>query len=457
MKHQLRHDQRGAATLVVVMVLFFIISLVAAYTSRNLIFEQRTASNQMRSTQALETAEAGLEWALSMLNTGRIDTDCAASTSTADTSFRERYLQIDAAGYILPRPDPSGAQLAPVCVYNGSGTNPWSCKCPTTGTASPTAPSTTQAWPAFTVRFQRTLATQAPTNPSLPLQPGVVRVQVVGCTRLDATGVEPCLEFDGRGAFNEGRVQISANVALAGGPSSPPRVALMAQGNVNIGGAGISAYNSSAGSAGITIQAGGSINAGASPTLVSGAGAPGGTGTLLQNEALLASLAPAVAPSVYSVADRMFSSVFNTRPDTFRTQQAAVELACTGSPAVCTTEQVRSITRLNPWRPVWVNGSLHLNTTNDLGAATDPVVLVVNGDVQWVSGSNSTIYGLVYSRSATWATDGAGRIVGAAVAEGAVAGSGTTTFVHDPAVVRLLRWNSGSFVRVPGSWKDFYQ
>ncbi|MBK7062382.1 MAG: hypothetical protein IPH51_18705 [Rubrivivax sp.] len=34
------------------MVLFFIMSLVAAYTSRNLIFEQRTSANQLRSTQA---------------------------------------------------------------------------------------------------------------------------------------------------------------------------------------------------------------------------------------------------------------------------------------------------------------------------------------------------------------------------------------------------------------------
>ena len=41
-------QQRGIAALVVVMVLFFIISLVAAYTGRNLIFEQRTSTNQYR-------------------------------------------------------------------------------------------------------------------------------------------------------------------------------------------------------------------------------------------------------------------------------------------------------------------------------------------------------------------------------------------------------------------------
>ena len=65
--------QRGAAALVVVMMLFFIMSLVAAYASRNLIFEQRTSANNYRSTQAFEAAEAGLEWAIAMLNGGRID------------------------------------------------------------------------------------------------------------------------------------------------------------------------------------------------------------------------------------------------------------------------------------------------------------------------------------------------------------------------------------------------
>ena len=52
--------QRGAAALVVVMVLFFIISLVAAYASRNMIFEQKTSANQYRSTAAMEAASRPL-------------------------------------------------------------------------------------------------------------------------------------------------------------------------------------------------------------------------------------------------------------------------------------------------------------------------------------------------------------------------------------------------------------
>jgi hypothetical protein len=53
---QYRSSEQGVATLTVVMVLFFIMALVAAYSSRNMVFEQRTATNQLRSTQALEAA-----------------------------------------------------------------------------------------------------------------------------------------------------------------------------------------------------------------------------------------------------------------------------------------------------------------------------------------------------------------------------------------------------------------
>ena len=167
-----RRSQHGAATLIVVMVLFFIISLVAAYTSRNLIFEQRTANNQYRSTQALEVAEAGLEWAISMLNFGRIDTACVASTNTADSTFRQRYLNMDNAGRITADLTSGGGDLLPSCVADGSGS--WTCSCPTTGAPTLVPSSTaTAVLPAFRVRFQRIIPSD-PSDLTLAKQPGVV-------------------------------------------------------------------------------------------------------------------------------------------------------------------------------------------------------------------------------------------------------------------------------------------
>ena len=441
-----RRSQSGAATLIVVMVLFFIISLVAAYTSRNLIFEQRTANNQYRSTQALETAEAGLEWAISMLNFSRIGPACVASASTADTSFRQRYLNVDISGRISPV-----VALEPTCVSDGAGG--WTCSCPTVpGPSTLTPASTTQVLPAFRVRFQRVMDA---VNPALATnQPGVVRVQVVGCTRLDTAG-DPCLTFDGQGAFNEARVVVSAMLALTGGASSPPQAALTARGNVAITGVGYSAYNTGAAGSGVTVHAGGTISEPGATKLVSSAGNPGGTVSVIASDsAFSAGTGMAMAPlpvgaGTFSTSDRMFAAYFNMRPEAMRAQQAAIELVCP-----CNADDVRAKATLNPGRPIWVAGDLDVTTAGDIGSATEPVLLVVNGNLLFtLAGVN--IYGLVYMRTNSWATSGAGQITGAAVAEGAIAGDTTATFAFDTDVMQRLRWNTGTFVRVPSSWKDF--
>ena len=180
--------QRGAATLIVVMILFFVVSLVAAYASRNMIFEQKTSANQYRSTQAFEAAEAGLEWALTMLNGGRLEADCspaspalatppAPATPPTKASFRQRYLNVDAATGMYTetmanRSIPANLGLNPTCVYNGAG---WTCTCPISTAATPSAtPATgyTGPQPAFRVRLL------ADTG-----RAGVLRVESVGCTR----------------------------------------------------------------------------------------------------------------------------------------------------------------------------------------------------------------------------------------------------------------------------------
>ena len=94
-------------------------------------------------------------------------------------------------------------------------------------------------------------------------------------------------------------------------------------------------------------------------------------------------------------------------------------------------------------------------SAGDIGRLTEPVLLVVNGNVQF-SNSTVNIFGLVYTRTADWVTSGAGgRITGAAIAEGGISGAGTPTIVYDADILRVLRVNTGSFVRVPGSWRDF--
>lgn len=433
---QTRRRQRGAATLVVVMLLFFIISLVAAYASRNLIFEQRTSANQYRSTQAIEAAEAGVEWALAMLNHQRITAGCQNGVA-ADSSFRDRYLNINTSnGGLTPRAQSSGGALTPTCVYNGAT---WDCSCPADGAPVLTAPTAAGVFPAFRVRFEQIGPVPVAGPPS---QPGVIRLQSVGCTRLDDT----CLSFDSQGVTNEGRAVVTLLVALAGNVASPPLAAVTARQAVDFGSVAskASVFNTNTDGSGITVQSGATI--GTAKLELRGIPGTPPAQTLVRNDPALNF--NALPP--FSVEDRMFASVFNMGPTTFKEQPALVEVACAGTS--CTADEVRAAIALNPWRPLWLPKPLAI-ATGDIGAAGSPVLLVIQGGLSL--SASTRLFGLAYLRSADWVTAGSGQVLGAVVAEGQISGTGTPTIVHDPDLLKRLRHTTGSFVRVPGSWKDF--
>jgi hypothetical protein len=225
-----------------------------------------------------------------------------------------------------------------------------------------------------------------------------------------------------------------------------PAAALTARGTVN-GAAtlGLKAYNTAPETAGIAIRARGSVDT-TGLLLVTAPGTPNAA-ALLQNDAHL----PARPEVGATNPDRLFPSIFNMWPESYRRQPAAVPLAC--GDAACTTSAVRAAAALNPGRVLWLSAGLTLNSTDSIGSATEPVVLVVNGNLS--ASAASTIYGLVYVRTADWTMEGNTRVQGAVIAEGNVGGTGASEFVFDAALLRQLHAANGSFVRVPGSWKDF--
>lgn len=445
-----RAAQRGVATLVVVMVLFFIVSMVAAYTNRNLIFEQRTSTNQFRSTQALEAAEAGVEWALALLNHQRIDAACENSTDPNDvnhTSFRQRYITTDGEGRLTPAARADGGVLAQACVFNGST---WNCSCPLASDnalPAPVQPGGNDVFPAFQLRFERI----DPVGPGgAPTHPGVIRIHAVGCTRFDAA----CLAFGSPGITQEGRAALRVLVALTGNAVSPPTAAVLARQDIALSGTPVVANTDPKGT-GITMHAGSGVSSAVLHTI---AGTPPSTSVIANDPALALPTLPATAPATaITTADRMFAAVFNMRAATFRDQPAAVLLPCPGG--TCDAQDVRDAVKVNPGRPLWLQGGLDVDSvdaSNAIGSAAAPVLLVVNGGVDFSgAGSGSTIYGLVYSGTANWIINGTGAVRGAAVAEGRITGTGSPTFERDAAVLKTLRWSTGSFVRLSGGWKDF--
>ncbi len=448
--------QRGAASLVVVMVLFFLMALVAAYTSRNLIFEQRTSVNQYRATQAFEAAEAGLEWALAQLNGGRIDAQCLeAGAANTDTSFRQRYLNINTN----PAPDPlSGMVTVPLqgsagtpprragCVWNGSG---WTCSCPIDSDPALTAPVGSGVYPAFWISFSSNLVTR----------PGVVQIVATGCTRLDAT----CLASTNATANVEGRALVTAVVALKSAIATPPAAALTVLRGVAGGGPGtLTAENTNVGVGGVTIQAGGLVPDISSFTLRSIPGTPGSASVIQGDNSLSDLLAPfpadlAVAGHVPS--DRVFASTFGAWPNVVKWQPAALRLNC---PAGGCRQALTDAVAKNPDRIIWIDGDLTLESGGDIGSPPDPADPTVAGPTTIIAtgnlivtagGAGSRIFGLVYARGGNWT--GSGEIQGAAFTEGDLAATANQTVVYDGAVLDSLRLRAGSFVRIPGSWRDF--
>ena len=418
------HRERGAAALVVTMLLFFAMVLTAVFVNRNLVFEQRSSANQYRATQAFEAAEAGLEWALAQLNgTGAIGDDCLPSgAASGGTSFRARHLQTDLARATFTpvtwlnagTPTP----LQPSCVRGASG---WSCSCPAQGMAVLTAPSGAAPAPAFLLQFRA--------GP----KPGTVRVVSTGCTRLAGA----CAPASSANADAVARMQL--DLGLLGGVRTAPVATLTARGAVNAGTAAPGLHNTDP-ATGIAVQAGGTVNAAQARVT-----APAGTSlgaSLVGNDTVLANLS----------ADRFFGSYFGLDKPSWRAQPTVALVDCR-SP--CAAALQAAVAAAAGPAMLWVEGDLALAGPLTLGTAQAPVVIVVNGAARLDGGV--AINGLLYATTLAW-TGAAGQgavLRGAAIVEADYTGDGAPEFVYDPLVLAALKGAAGSFARVSGSWRDF--
>lgn len=453
--HNARH-QRGAAALIVVMLLFFVISLVAAYTSRNLIFEQRTASNQYRSTQALEAAEAGLEWAVAQLNAGRVNASCTPSTSDTEAthlSFRERHLTVDAAtGTLTPRLA-DVALLEAVrggCVFNGTG---WACACSLPNQTASALPTVTASGvkPAFIVQFQQPTALAAG-------RPQVVELQSNSCTRADPDP-NGCLQFTVlRGATGDGVAAVRTLVTLRSAITSLPAASLTLGGSLSAlpTGGTLTLRNLDTGSNGVTLHTA-SAAGGVPTTGLVRVGLPGvrPANTMVAGDA---TLAPA-AQGDFSADDRRFALFFGMRPSTYSRQPGLPTLDCT---AGCSATEINTLLLRNPGRAAWLRGAGTVTLDTNVGAAGTPALLIVDGDIEMASGV--TVRGLVYQRAkagggaSSWTLSGNSTVEGAVVVEGDLTlggSSGGLTVNYAPALLRQLHVSYGTYVKVPGAWRDF--
>ena len=288
--------------------------------------------------------------------------------------------------------------------------------------------------PAFRVCFER-----VPIDPLVPVQPGAVRIVSTGRTNFVD---QPC-EQPGEGNAGDSAATVSVVVALSSALATPPSAALTVRGDMTVNST-IQLRNRDRATNGITANVGGVATIAPIAELITLPGTPVEASILDQgNDASLSGLAPA----------QMFASLFRMATENFKYQPAVVRLdGC----AVACSDKLSNALQAHPGRMIWVDGDMTVESNVSLGSALEPVVIVATGNVK-LEAASVRVYGLIYSQAADWDNDGLGDVwvQGAAVAEGNFSGDGTPKIWYEPAILNRLKLNTGSFVRVPGSWRDF--
>ncbi len=432
------HRSRGVAALTVVMVLFFVMALVAAYTNRNLIFEQRISANSYRATRALEAADAGVEWTLAMLNGGRATAGCVQGAAAAGLSdFRSRYL--------LPSLDESNGEGAfdlawgqvpanrvyPACiVVNGAPR----CICPAVGEAPADINVPADGiGSAFRVTFRLFHGGNV-------VRGGAVQFVSRGCSNPGDGGTACFAQTDALPTV-DGTTAVIATAGLVRALPVAPTAALTAGTTITANAPGQLQISNGDFASGVTAHAGGLITAPDPPSRFAGPAGSGADGRIA-SDTTLANLA-GQGPEPW------FRAMFVLDRASYQRQPAVVRVNCA---AGCNRADIANALALNPRNPIWAEGDVDINAAGGLGTAADPMMLIVTRTLT-VSG-NANMNGFVHANQISW-TATAGTWDGAMVSATSFDASGVATVRYDKAMLDTIRLRYGSFVRVPGGWNLF--
>ena len=425
---------RGMAALTVVMILFFVMALVAAYTNRNLLFEQRISANSYRSNRALEAADAGVEWTVAMLNAGRIDANCNATTNTAFGDFRSRYLvRADSAvnvaggegGFNLAW----GANLAnrvyPACIVRDAALR---CICPVFGEATPAINAPVDGiGSAFRIAFFL---------PGNAVRAGAMQFTSRGCSN-PGSGSTACFAQNNNMPAVDGVSAALTTVGLVRALPVLPLAPLTTGGAVLAATGKLVLSNFDTQTDGLTVRAGGAVDAPTSEFSQLRAGVD----TRRPSVAELAALAAAAN-------EGWFRAIFAMDTATYRQQPAVIRIDCA---AGCNQAQLAAALTAYPRNTIWLEGNLDLDAAGNIGNLANPAMLIITGTLTVSSAID--LVGFVHANRVDWTALGSLR--GALVSATTFTATNEARLRYDKAVLDVERLEYGSFVRAPGSWNLF--
>ncbi|MEO6278119.1 PilX N-terminal domain-containing pilus assembly protein [Roseateles sp.] len=416
--------QRGAATLVVVMVLFLVMALLAAYANRSLLFEQRIASSYFRASVAQEVAEAGVEWTLAQLNGTAIDAACKP-VDTGGQRFADRYLLINTADRRI-----SPADTTLDCARDTANEG-WSCRCPATSAAhtAQTAVAGSDLVPSFNIGLQS------------GNRGGTLTLKALGCTDSVADQCDSAINMVAISKNQLARTNLTVKIGLVGAVRSPPAAPLVVRGDIASTGAGLGLHNGDPRSAGQLAVMGGSWTGKVDGRLESVPGTATGQ-VVIETDTTLADTS--------LTAEGVFKMFMGTNLARYRKHPALRTVTCASD---CATALETAYTAGQ--RILWVQGNLRIASSKVLGSVSDPVLIVANGDVT-LAGPLQINGMLVATGALAWSNDSAMPSVvnGMVLVGGGMATSGRMDVIYQQAVADQMRNRLGSYVRIPGGWID---
>ena len=406
--------QRGVATIFITVVLLLAAGLIALYTSRSSVVEQRLSASEVRAKQALAAANSGIDAALAHMHKGGL----------------YQNDNVDDGKFVL--------DTFATVTLNGGGTNSY---------------------------FHVVFSDASQPLPECPTQHGgaLAGNYNQGARLIEVMAVS-CGWSDDDASVQRVAQRITSTPSTGGGISTP----LVTRGATDLltGGASVLNFFND-----LTVWSGGNLlgqsntgktfirdtvsnpiadvsfdyrDTGNSPACNN---PPAGYVCSTQGSELGHDTVGSDTNLSSKSVDEFFQYFMGQTPANYRDGTAGWVVDLDGTLATQDSTDAASIDKMAD-RVIWVEGDL---TLPDLGTPEKPVVLVVQGDLEL--SNNAVVYGLVFVFGDI-SGNGNPQIFGSLISAGAAAITGNPLIIYDPLALGAAT-NLGRAVKVPGTWRDW--
>ncbi len=405
-------NQHGMSTLLMSTVLIFVISMISVYAAQISVMEQKISANHYRGKQAFESAQSGLEIALSQLDFQTLDTLITAGTPTLEHTAVNATLTDYAAD----------SALANIVGANNNG--------------------------QYRLKISREAG--ATNNDTL-----------VFTSYGFADDVVP--ENDNSNASQTITMKLKKTKYINYEPPSN----LVALGDIRVTGSRASLINATGDPMAVLWTAGSATVSGATTVIATNSAGSDSQNGIYDNDSDLIAIRD-IADSKKR-KERLFQNFFAQSKSNLKNRATVIDCKTGCTQSILTglsgivwvdahTEATFSEDGTTELTPASYE-TLAIVDTITLGSTTNPIVLIVDGKLT-MHNPDAHISGVIYTTqdfangNGSTARSGSGNITGSLITEGSINIGGTLTMTYDRDMLVNGLANLAMYTRLPGSWID---